>query len=106
MDAAQELTRAAQCDRGAGRMLPALILDEVHVLNETHMSAVRADLLRFIWPQLQAKQTAQMTVMLLSSDARAHDIVQTCACLPAFEAVELASDMCTQGHLPTNWQGG
>lgn len=79
VEAAEVLTRASQCDRGAGRVLPALILDEVHVLNETHMSGVRADMLRFIWPQLQAKQTARMTIVLLSSDARAHDIVQTCA---------------------------
>ena len=80
VDATQTLSHWRSCAGGAGRMHPVLILDEVHILNETEMDNVRADLLRFVSPQLQLKNAAPVTVVLLSSDARAHDILYSCAC--------------------------
>jgi hypothetical protein len=62
-----------------GHIRPVLILDEVHILNETDMEPVRADLLRFLSPQLQSKGAADITIVLLSSDARARDILHSCA---------------------------
>jgi hypothetical protein len=78
--AAGTLMQWTTCAGGAGRVLPVLILDEVHVLDQAGMEAVRADLLRFLSPQLQSKAAADVVVVLLSSDARAHDILHSCAC--------------------------
>ena len=61
-----------------GRFRPVLILDEVHILNETEMEPVRSDLLRFLSTQLQSKSAADVAVVLLSSDARVHDILHSC----------------------------
>ena len=74
---ASTLKRWRRCE--GGHIRPVLILDEVHILNETDMEPVRADLLRFLSPQLQSKGAADITIVLLSSDARAHDILHSCA---------------------------
>ena len=71
------LKRLESCVGGSIR--PVLILDEVHMLNEPEMERVRLDLLRFLTPQLQSKSAADVAIVLLSSDARAHDILHSCA---------------------------
>ena len=77
VEASRTLKRWRRCE--GGHIRPVLILDEVHILNDTDMEPVRADLLRFLSPQLQSKGAADITIVLLSSDARAHDILHSCA---------------------------
>ena len=61
-------------------LVPVIIIDEVHLLRECALEPVRQDLLRFVQFHVADKQRAAVTVVLLSSDASAAELVGTCAC--------------------------
>ena len=61
---------------GTTPLVPVLIIDEVHLLQEPALAEVKAELLDFMHRHVQAKERASVVIVLLSSDARAQDIVR------------------------------
>ena len=61
-------------------LVPVIIVDEVHVLNEPALEPILRDLLRFVQEHVHAKRAAPLTIVLLSSDSFAAETVGSCAC--------------------------
>ena len=61
-------------------LVPVIIVDEVHVLNEPALEPILRDLLRFVQEHVHTKRAAPLTIVLLSSDSFAAETVGSCAC--------------------------
>lgn len=60
--------------------IPVLIVDEVHLLDDLALKKIRHEFVAFLFQHASAKSMAPVVLVLLSSDATAPRILESCAC--------------------------
>ena len=84
-----------------GEIVPAIVIDEIHLLGKPGFRRVRDDLMSFLWRHLPAKQSAKVIIILISSESNASRMVASWAAdgqssFESFLSLEIVGDLSYQ----------